>query len=91
MIFVDSNGCEKSLYPTEEWRSVAGYWVDDNGNLFNFPDSIATKGGLIKIDLAKHKALALFALNYAKQRREQRLNALQVEIERLEKAIASLR
>lgn len=91
MIFVDTNGNVKSLSPTAEWRSVAGFWVDDQGEFFNFPDAIATKGGCLDMDTPKHKSLALFALNYAKQRREQMLNSLQVEIAQLDKVIATLK
>ena len=91
MRFFDNNGDQKQLSPTNEWRSVAGYWVDDEGELFNFPDAIATNGGVLEIDNPKHKSLALFALNYAKQRREQMQNTLQLEIAQLDKVIASLK
>ncbi len=37
-----------------------------------------------------HKSMALFALNYAKQRREQTRNALQIQIANLDRAIKRL-
>ena len=91
MTFTDMHGDTKNLSPTEEWRSVVGYWIDEDGQAFNFPDAIASSGGALIFDNPKQKALALFALNYAKQRREQILNATQVEIEQLNKVIASMK
>ncbi len=38
----------------------------------------------------KQKSMALFALNYAKQRREQTRNALQIQIANLDRAIKRL-
>lgn len=91
MTFFDASGRIWQLSPTEEWRSVVGYWVDQDGQLFCFPDAIASNGGTLTFDNPKHKVLAMFALNYAKQRREQLLNATQVEIEQLNKVIVSLK
>ncbi|MBE7004165.1 MAG: hypothetical protein E7425_07770 [Ruminococcaceae bacterium] len=91
MLYIDKNGDTKSVSPTEEWRSVVGYWVDEDGQLFNFAEAIAARGGELMFENPKQKALALFALNYAKQRREQMKNALTVEIAQLERAIENLK
>lgn len=91
MNYINCSGDLKRLSPTEEWRSVVGYWVDQDGQVFNFPDVIASNGGQLTIDNPKHKALALLALNYAKQRREYVLNATALEVEQLNKAIAALK
>ena len=91
MLYIDKNGNSKSLSPTEEWRSVVGYWVDQDGQLFNFVDAVAEKGGELMFDNQKHKALALFALNYAKQRREQMRNTLHLEVTQLDRAIEAMK
>lgn len=90
MIYTDAYKHDTALKPAEEWQSAVGIWEDKNGELFSFPDAIARGSGTLTIDNPKQKALALFALNYAKQRREQTLRTAAAEIERLDAAIAQL-
>lgn len=90
MKHINYDGDEKHLYPMAEWRSIVGYWVDDEGALYNFPNAIANSGGHLEPDDPKQKSMALYALNYAKQRREQTRNALQIEIANLDRAIKRL-
>lgn len=90
MRYTNYDAEEKQLYPMAEWRSVVGYWIEDDGTLFNFPDAIANSGGHLEPDNPKQKSMALFALNYAKQRREQTRNALQIQIANLDRAIKRL-
>ncbi|MEY8403186.1 hypothetical protein AALA54_07600 [Oscillospiraceae bacterium 44-34] len=90
MRYLPYDGDTKQLYPTAEWCSVVGNWIDDKGLSFNFPNEIACKGGRLEINDPKQRTMALFALNYAKQRREQLKNSLLIQISNLDRAIKQL-
>lgn len=90
MRYIDHCGKVYNFTPTEGWQYVAGYWTASGGDIFNLPERIAEQDGSLVLDNPKERKVLLLALNYAKQRRERSLLALQREIANLDKAIKLL-
>lgn len=89
MRYLDQHGSMTNLTPTDGWQYAAGYWMEGE-TLCNLPEKVAEKGGSLILDNPKEKKVVLLALNYAKQRRERSILALQREIANLEKVINRL-
>lgn len=90
MRYIDQHENTTCLTPTNGWQYAAGYWTASGGKVLNLPERIAGQGGTLALDDPKESKVLLLALNYAKQRRERSLLALQREIANLDKAIKLL-
>lgn len=91
MIYIDQHDNITTLTPTEGWHYATGYWATTKGDVFNLPEKIAEQSGSLAPENPKERKMVLLALNYAKQRRERSILALQREIANLDKAISDLK
>lgn len=90
MRYLDQRGNMTNLTPTDGWQYAAGYWTASGGEVLNLPERIAEHGGSLVLDDPKEKKVISLALDYAKQRRERSIVALQREIANLDEAISRL-
>lgn len=90
MRYIDQHDNTTYLTPTDGWQYAAGYWTASGGEVLNLPDWIAEHGGALVLDAPKERKVISLALDYAKQRRERSLLALQLEIANLNEAISKL-
>lgn len=90
MKYIDQHDNTTCLTPTDGWQYAAGYWTASGGEALNLPERIADQGGSLVLDDSKEKKVISLALDYAKQRRERSIVALQREIANLDKAISRL-
>lgn len=90
MRYIDQYDNTTCLTPTDGWQYAAGYWTASGGEVLSLPERIAKQGGSLVLDDPKEKKVILLALDYAKQRRERSIVALQREIANLDKAISKL-
>lgn len=90
MRYIDQHDNTTYLTPTDGWQYAAGYWTASGGEAYNLPERVAGQGGSLVLDDPKERKVILLALNYAKQRRERSLMALQREIANLDEAISKL-
>lgn len=90
MRYIDQHENTIRLTPTDGWQYAAGYWTASGGEVLNLPERIAGQGGTLALDDPKERKVVLLALNYAKQRRERSILALQREIANLDEVISRL-
>lgn len=90
MRYIDQHENTTYLTPTDGWQYAAGYWTASGGEVLNLPERIAEHGGSLVLDDPKERKVISLALDYAKQRRERSLLALQREIANLNEAISKL-
>lgn len=90
MRYIDQHENTTYLSPTDGWQYAAGYWTTSGGEVLNLPERIAEHGGSLVLDDPKERKVIALALDYAKQRRERSLLALQLEIANLDEAISKL-
>lgn len=90
MRYIDQHENTTYLTPTDGWQYAAGYWTASGGEVLNLPERIAEHGGSLVLDDPKERKVISLALDYAKQRRERSLLALQLEIANLDEAIFKL-
>lgn len=90
MKYIDQHNNTICLTPTDGWQYAAGYWTVSGGEVLNLPERIAEQGGSLVLDDPKEKKVISLALDYAKQRRERSIVALQREIANLDEAISKL-
>lgn len=86
-VYIKADGTTAELTQCSDPKYAVGYCKGKDGKCINYPEEIAQHGGTFASSDAKERKIALYALTYAKRRRERNILALQEEISNLNKAI----